>query len=768
MNMKNFLLLFCTLFPLFVFSQEVEDKESKFPLFEFTKGDDSEKNKSWGDYHFSNESYSKAIEKYEKINDPSLEIQRKLATSYWEIDSLDAALYILLKIVDNKQDIEPIDYYYLSQLLNIKGDYSEANKYRKKYSREKAREVRVSLFETDSSYYSRLLLAGSQYELVNLSTNTELSDFGGYAIRRNNKNVFIFASQGIQNIKKLSRGRYIRPERPTFNIFIGDFNEDSIQSSNARTLSGDINTEFQEGPGVLSEDGRLLVFTRSGSTSGKDDALHLNLYNASISNNGAVTRVRNLPFNNDQYSVMHPTLSKDRSRLYFSSNMPGGLGGFDLYYVRIQQNNKYSKPINLGPGINTEGNEVFPFIHRDDVLFFASDAHPGLGGLDIFLATGLGTESQDIENMGAPFNSSKDDFSLFLDKNFKYGLLSSNRSGGVGEDDIYSFKINIQSPYGIDDYYTISRGDTLVLGGMGVLANDEEIIISETNVLQILARRGTLLDNSTKNGNLDFNNNGTFTYIHENLKTRLDSFTYVVTNLAMESEPINVRIKIIDPTIPLAQEDIFVFSQNETIKVDPSKNILSNDSDPGGDKLKAYVIGEPSYGDITINDDGTFEYIPDDEIQYSSDTVFYAATDGIETDTSFVVFSKLKVGADLADIIEINPIYFDFDKDNIRQDASLELDKIVDVMNDYPAMVIELGSHTDCRGPDEYNLYLSDRRAKSSAQYIQERIDDKDRIYGKGYGETTPNVDCTPGCSSCNESEHQLNRRTEFIIVKVN
>ena len=388
--------------------------------------------------------------------------------------------------------------------------------------------------------------------------------------------------------------------------------------------------------------------------------------------------------------------------------------------------------------------------------------------MDIFLATGLGTESQDVENMGAPFNSSKDDFSLFLDKNFKYGLLSSNRSGGKGEDDIYSFKINIQSPYGIDDYYTISRGDTLVLGDMGVLANDEEIIISETNVLQILARRGTLLDKSPKNGNLDFNDNGTFTYIHENLETRLDSFTYVVTNLAMESEPINVRIKIIDLTIPFAQEDVFVFIENEPIKVDPSKNILSNDSDPGGAKLKAYVIGEPSYGDITIYDDGTFEYIPDDEIQYSSDTVFYAATDGIETDTSFIVFSKLQVGADLADIIKINPIYFDFDKDNIRQDASLELEKIINVMNDYPGMVIELGSHTDCRGPDEYNLYLSDRRAKSSAQYIKERIDNKDRIYGKGYGETIPNVDCTPECFSCSEAEHQFNRRTEFIIVKMN
>ena len=122
---------------------------------------------------------------------------------------------------------------------------------------------------------------------------------------------------------------------------------------------------------------------------------------------------------------------------------------------------------------------------------------------------------------------------------------------------------------------------------------------------------------------------------------------------------------------------------------------------------------------------------------------------------------------DLADIIEINPIYFDFDKANIREDAAIELDKIVQVMKDYPDMVIELGSHTDCRGDDEYNIYLSDRRAKSSAAYIQERIDNSDRIYGKGYGETTPNVPSPDGCYTITESDHQLNRRTEFIIVEL-
>ena len=117
---------------------------------------------------------------------------------------------------------------------------------------------------------------------------------------------------------------------------------------------------------------------------------------------------------------MHPTLTKDGSRLYFSSNMPDGLGGFDLYYVNIDEGGRYSAPVNLGPGVNTEGNEVFRFIFRDDVLFFASNAHPGLGGLDVYMTVDLLTENQQVLNMGSPFNTSSDDFCLYLDTQFKF------------------------------------------------------------------------------------------------------------------------------------------------------------------------------------------------------------------------------------------------------------------------------------------------------------------------------------------------------------
>ena len=756
-------------FPLVSISQEVEDKRSRFPLFELNRGNDDAKNINWGNFHFNNESYRKAASKYEKVENPTVEIQRNLGKSYVELDSVEKAMVIFETIINAEEDIDTEDFLILSQLQDELGLYNEANKNRKKYARQKAREVRVSLFETNDNYYQRLLNSVSKYDLINLETNTEMSDFGGYALRsgEGGKDInMMFTSSGIQNTGKISRGKYVRPERPTFNLFNSDFVEDSISASNAKLIGGaEMNTAFQDGPAVISEDGKTMYFTRSGAKSGKDDALHLNIYTANY-NNGNLSRIRTLPFNNDEYSVMHPSISKDGTRLYFSSNMPEGLGGFDIYYVNIDINGKFSRPVNLGPGINTEGNEVFPFIYKDDILFFSSSAHPGLGGLDVYMTVGLGSQSQEVINVGNPFNSSKDDFSFYIDSQFKFGYVSSNRPGGKGEDDIYSFKIDIPPPFGVDDYYTMARGDTLVLGDLGVLVNDGEVTGTSYDILQGLVSRSTILGDLPTKGSLDFKDNGTFSYVNTETTAQIDSFTYTVSNGPLESEPINVKIKIIDPTVPLAQQDLLIFKPGETLRIF-SDTLLANDSDPGGDDLEAVIIGEPQFGEIVFTDGGGVEYIPEDEIPYTSDTILYVASDGVMSDTSFVILSKLAVGVDLADIIEINPVYFDFDKANIRPDAALELDKIVKVMEDYPGMVIELGSHTDCRGTDEYNLYLSDRRAKSSAAYIQERIDKKERIYGKGYGETTPNVPSPDGCNTLSEEEHQSNRRTEFIIVEL-
>ena len=291
-------ILFILLFiPGISFSQEVEDKKSRFPLFELSKGDDNSKNQSWGDYHYNNENYGKAVDRYSKISNPSVEIQRKMALAYIEIDSVDRALVMLETIVNAGDNIEPSDYLNLSQLQDIKGLYNEANKNRKKYARQKAREVRVSLFETNDNYYQRLLNSVSKYDLKNLETNTEMSDFGGYAIRSgdNGENInMMFTSSGIQNPGKISRGKYIRPERPTFNLFNSDFIEDSISSSNAKLIGGtEMNTAFQDGPAIVSVDGKTVYFTRSGVKSGRDDALHLNclLYTSPSPRDGLLSRM---------------------------------------------------------------------------------------------------------------------------------------------------------------------------------------------------------------------------------------------------------------------------------------------------------------------------------------------------------------------------------------------------------------------------------------------------------------------------------------------
>ena len=232
---------------------------------------------------------------------------------------------------------------------------------------------------------------------------------------------------------------------------------------------------------------------------------------------------------------------------------------------------------------------------------------------------------------------------------------------------------------------------------------------------------------------------------------------------------VNVFISSIDKTIPVAKDDHYVIKKGENFSIDGFGGTLHNDYDPGNDSLSTILIDPPLHGTLEFNGDGSFSYFPEDYFVVA-DTFHYAVTDGHFYDTAEVTLARLITGVDIATIIEIEPIYFDVNKSNIRDDAAHELDKIVDVMNEYSTMVVELGSHTDCRASKNYNSSLSDRRAKSSAIYIKARISNPERIYGKGYGESKLKNKCECEGSRivpCTEDEHQENRRTEFVIVKM-
>jgi len=340
----------------------------------------------------------------------------------------------------------------------------------------------------------------------------------------------------------------------------------------------------------------------------------------------------------------------------------------------------------MGKNINTEGNEMFPFVHDDGLLFFASNGLPGLGGLDIFVAKLTDSKTAGTPmNLGAPVNSSYDDFALILDKDQKNGYFSSNRLEGRCDDDIYCFEMN--KPISFDTQ-----------------------------------------NNQTQNSNVN----------NQVVKAPTFSLYCLVTNKETKSPIEGATITLKD---------------NFTGK---SETFITTTSGDFTKKLDFYKLNDKVNFDVKIEKNG-----------FLTKTANYSKTLAVpgqyniheEIDMNLL---KIEVGSNLGALLNINPIYFDYDKSLITPKASIELDKIEKVLNDNPTMEIELGSHTDSRGSAEYNIKLSDRRAKASAEYIKNRITNPDRIYGKGYGATQ----LLNKCVKCTEDEHQMNRRTEFKIVK--
>ena len=751
----------------------------KAPIFQFGLGKSDQVSTDWGNYHFDKESYKKAIERFSKVENKNLDVLRKLGKSYLNLNNIDSSEHYY-KIVAEKTN-NSVDWYNYSHTLYMNNKFDEAENIRSKYANS-SMEKRADIFKNNKAH-KQLLNKISKVDLVNLSINTKNSDFGAYAIKNDSTNTYytLFTSANVSSFKDIKKSKFIKPDQPTYDIFKTQLNYPSLEVSSPLSLSGELSNEYQEGPAIVTKDQKTVYFTRSNSLDADDDVLYLSLYSVSSGMLDQPDSIVPFSVNNDHYSVMHPTISNDGKNIFFSSNMPGGYGGLDLYYCEIKgfetkkingnlkKVNKLSDPINLGNRINTEGNEVFPYFMNDNILFYSSDGRIGLGGLDIFIAQNyLDTSLTKIDNLGKPFNSPKDDFSFFISQDIKFGFLSSNRFGGKGDDDIYCFKLNVSISEGTDDYYTMIKGETLEVNSNSVLNNDFLNDADQSFLSQNVFYKAKLI-NKPSNGKIKFKSDGTFIYTPNNDSVTVDVFTYRILNDQYSNDTISVFIKALDKTVPVAVDDHYVIKKGENFSTDSINGTLHNDSDSGGDILTTILLDSTLHGEIDFKKDGSFTYIPED-YYVESDTFTYIVTDGLYYDTAEVTLARLVSGVDIATIIEINPIYFDVNKSNIRDDAAVELLKIVKVMNDYPSMVVELGSHTDCRASKTYNRNLSDRRAKSSASFIKERITKPERIYGKGFGESKLKNKCECEGSRivpCSEEEHQENRRTEFLIINM-
>lgn len=718
------------------------------------------------DSYYEKLSYSYAVELYEELigsEVDSPQLRSKLGTSYYQMGDMPSAEKHFSQMISTK-DATKDDYFFYAQALKQNGKYAESDQWMQKLHEKNVADSRGISFANNASYVEKIEQQGNYFTVKNLAVNSASADFGGYP-SSDSKTVY-FVSSRKESI--VVQKEWAWNSKRFLDLYTAEVGKDH-ELVQADAIAKKVNTKYHEGPLCFSSDGKTVYFTRNNISKGKKKRdqkgiQNLKLYRATIDASGKWTNEEVLPFNSTEFSVGHPTLSADGKTLYFASDMPGGFGGADLYKVELMANGAFGKPLNLGKEFNTEGQEMFPWMSNDGNLFFSSNGHIGLGGLDVFVMTvdKNGLFSQ-LLNAGKPLNSQNDDFAFTMNSDNRTGYFSSNRAGGKGDDDIYS--------------YELIKPFKRILMVEGVIRDilSHEILPGSTVYLKDAS--GTILETATadENGKYGFNIEPDLDYqISANKEDYYDNAANLSTkNLSPDLEILSKDVDLEkDPGLALylLVSDAKTKLPLEGVKV----KVIDNQTGQEFMDFNTPITGDARKGltDKKLNDQLSYSINIQKEGYLSKTVTFnYQITKpGIINvqEALDLSMNKLEIGIDLASLIEIKPIYFDYAKYAIRKDAAVELDKIVKVMNEYPTMQIELGSHTDCRGKISSNATLSDNRAKASATYIKARISNPSRIYGKGYGESKLKNGCE--CegtvkSTCSETEHQENRRTEFVII---
>jgi outer membrane protein OmpA-like peptidoglycan-associated protein/tetratricopeptide (TPR) repeat protein len=717
---------------------------------------------SRADKYYNRLAYKKAVEFYkasERLTVPGL---KKLADAYRLIGDYSNAEQYFTKYMEQGEFSEE-DIYTYFMVLKYAGKYGESEKWLKEYSYRYPDDLRVKEYLKNDQAVIALVKDVQRYKIVNLDINSAHQDFGTSYFGKK----IIYSSSlevGVHPIKR----SYSWNEKPFLDLFAAEVSE-SGQLSSAQTLNEIqkrvVNKKYHDGPACFALNGSLMAMTKNNmSGKSRNGEVKLQIFFSEFKD-GIWQKETPFKLNNAEYSVAHPWLSEDGNIMYFVSDMPGGFGGTDIYRIEKKSGREWGEPVNMGEKINTEGNEMFPFFEdANDYLFFSSDGHNGVGGLDIYMAAMKNYSVRKLTNMGATLNSRFDDFALIVDKDMKKGYFSSNREGGKGDDDIYYFEI--LKPFRFTK--TVKGKITDEKGN--ILAGNEIQLLSDDGVLfagTISADDGTFSFSVDTEDSLYFvqaskdkYENGKSAPINlaafdaEEISTtlilnRIPEFRFVCRVLnSSDKEPLSgVKLKILDKS---------------TQKTQIHETIWSGEF---SSMLEGYKMNQNLSFEITFDKEGfqsktlNFNRV----LTVEGDQIFNASLDS-------VIVEKFETGIDIAKVINLKPIYFGEGSSTLNAESTQILEQIVKVLNENPTMIIEINAHTDCRGSYNSNMALSDSRAKSCATYISSRISNPLRISGKGFGETKLVNNCScegTEMSRCSEKEHEQNRRTEFIIVRM-
>lgn len=524
-------------------------------------------------------------------------------------------------------------------------------------------------------------------------------------------------------------------------------------SAQAEPLRGEVNGTYHDAAACFSADGQRMYFTRNSKGKGRGDVLHLSLYAAAFSN-GKWQMDGAFPYNSKEFSNGYPALSRDGKTLVFASDRPGSAGAFDLFMCK-KTGDAWSEPQPLNHVVNTPGMELWPFLTDEGHLIFASDGHPGIGGLDLFLSRYENGTWQKPQNLGFPINSPFDDFSLISRGDLTEGWFASNRNNANGTDDVYFFKQ--MKPANELTIQVVDKHTRIPLPDVAIEVRDlntGDVLTGFTNA----QGQAVVPVNPNRAYEISGMKNGIATSVQRAEAGDLKPGEKMFAELEHNDPRFTLRGQCLDGKTKSGVAGVLVRLTNlKTMQVDSiTSDGTGNFTFQLAQKADYQLVGEKDAYFTTVGT-ATTKGLDRTTTLYVK---LYLSIDVIELEKVNVIDENLTISG-----FQFKPILYDYDKHNIRPDAAKELDKMVQILKLNPTIEIELRSHTDSRGKDDYNQALSQRRAESAAIYIIQKGIAGRRIAAKGFGETQLRNRCRDGVE-CSEKQHQENRRTEFVVLR--
>lgn len=661
----------------------------------------SNKNAERGDKFFEGFDYIKAIYFYELSydKDPTdSHTTRQLGLCYRAVgDIKSSAEWFEKTLLMDKSQAK--DMLYLAEALKSHGRYPQALEWYKKYTELIPGDSRAQKHLANTEYYKALLEPNPEVSVRSLGLNDDQPAFGIASF----ENEYIFSSPGIAGFGVQEKSTW--NDLPYLDIYVGEKGS-SHELVNIRPIDGAINTRFHDGPATYDANSQKIYVTRNNIQEGKPvrdmtGTVNLKIYEASRVE-GEWEDIKELPFNSDEFSNAHPCMSFDGKDLYFISNRPGGFGGTDLYKCS-KSGEGWTAPVNLGSTINTEGNEMFPYLFNDGTLYFCSDGHAGLGGLDVFRSIKSQGNWTNPQNLGNPYNTENDDFGIIYNKDGSTGYFSSNRGTGVGNDDLFWF----------EDKSKASQLLTGIIKGIEQAPGQAYVrIFNPDNGSQVLVP-------IEKNGSFSFEADVASNYelYYKDQKTNKLLQTYNV--------PASPKERSVNLGELVAYENNVAVAENTEISTEATESNNAEES--------------MAEANSTENNNNTAEK-PKEEAE-----VNYVTSDMLES-------------------LKLNNVYFDYNSAAIRDDAKKTMAEVAKIMNDNSQYKIEISAHTDPRGSGPYNEILSRKRAEAARKYLINQGINESRIIMNWFGETKQAIDC-PNEENCEEYIYQMNRRAEFKII---